>query len=325
MKSRYETYGRQLGGCKNDVLQRICISCGLSTGKRKQETVESIVRGLTVQSGLPSRVLVLAIDIGLKNFSYCKAEEIKQGQKMMLKAENWSRMDLHERYGEGYDSKHEGGTAGDSKRYLSYLAYRTVEELVVRCGFSPTVIAVESQRTRSNNNSATLPNVLLNYTFESMLYACFFGFQQSHAGLRNTIIQPMNSNRMANFWINRFVPVSLKDSKKMRKELLFYWLGCGRAPFEHTLELPADFRGLSSAKKARVLQALLDLSPNSNKMDDLVDSLLYALMTYKLIDNRSKLKHALDSNKDMASFVQDIEGEHYEMIKGIINRDIKTK
>lgn len=315
-------YRGQLSKYKNEVLNQVCIVCGFTIKTKKADKVESIVNGMQAFSGVPRRVNILAIDVGLKNLSYCKISGLPGvgEERPQLELGKWKKLNLHERYGTGYRLvTNDMESLIDSKRYMSFLSYLLIKDVILGQAYVPDVIVIENQRTRSNNLLSTLPNVLMNYTFENMVYSSFLTAQQYHPELRKTIVTPMNASKMIHFWINRFAvcPKGLQ-TKKLRIQLFFEWITAQEAPFSHNFDIPDGFGDLSPLQKSKYLLNLLGLPALNNKIDDLIDSLLYGLTSYKLLKNQHKLRGYLDGDGDLSAFVDDVNSEHFSLIKKVV-------
>lgn len=316
-------YHRQLSKYTNDVLGQLCVVCGYPVKPRKQDKIDAIANGVQMVSTLPAKINVLAIDVGIKNLSYCKLTQIgvRETERPMLDTRRWKKIDLHEQYGARYRPLTNDMTSlVDSKRYLSHLAFELVKDVVAGQEDTPHVIVVENQRTRSNKLLSTLPNVLLNYTFENMVYSTIWTLQQhKKAKLRDTVVIPMNASKMIYFWLNRFIdcPKSMQ-TKKLRIQLFFNWLYANDSPFVHALELPDTFREFTSLQKSRYLLKELDLPVLNNKIDDLIDSLLYALTTHRVLQNQHLLLDYLQSNGDLSAFIEAVNNQHFKLIQKVI-------
>ena len=319
-------YQRQLSKYTNDVLSQVCTTCGLTVKSRKQDKIDAITNGIQMVARLPAKINVLAIDIGVKNLSYCKLSQVGIGgdARPTLDIDQWKKIDLHEQYGSMYQPLTNDMTSLiDSKRYLSHLAFELVNDIVKRRNETPNVIVVENQRTRSNQLLSTLPNVLLNYTLENMVYSTIWTLQKTHPSLREAVVIPMNASKMSHFWLNRFIDCPKNSqTKKLRIQLFFNWLygdNNNYAPFVHSFNLPEKFGDLSSLHKSKYLLDQLGLPVVNNKIDDLVDSLLYGLTMHRSLQNQLSLHDLLHCNGDLLSFVEDRDKEHFKLIQKVIN------
>lgn len=290
-----------MNSLKNDSLQRLALHCGYRTETTKAARLQAIASSAAFSNKLlaiprpkTSPLRILSVDVGIKHFSYSKVAYSANTAHL----HEWNVCNLHDRFGvsdySGFDS------LVDSKAYLASLALGVVDDIFLSPDWTPHIITVENQRTRSNNNKATLPNVLLNFSLEQMMYAVFAARQSSNKNIAASVVIPMNSNKMVNFWFSRFLAplskVSSAQSKVHRTNLLYGWLlDKGSAPFElaspiHTL--PVDFGSLSSTKKKAALRGALSLAENITKVDDLVDSLLYNFTLAKQLVRHEQLLKA---------------------------------
>lgn len=254
----------------------------------------------------------------MKNFSYCKVAYSSYKSPAPIISE-WNHLDLHKKFGDKYALRTgDPESLFDSKAYLAQLAVAVVDNVLMDPEWVPHVITIENQRTRSNTNSATIPNVLLNYTLEHMIYAAFAARQQENPNFSKTTVVPMNSNKMVNFWISRWVDnprVSALRSKRIRTALLWGWLSDpAKSPFDFKdlmSHLPAEFAELkTSAKTQAVLKSLqFDVCPK--KSDDLVDCLLYNLAFIKQLQHHDQLKNCPDEGLVDLVHLWDVEHCNY--------------
>ncbi|CUM63605.1 uncharacterized protein PRCAT00001186001 [Priceomyces carsonii] len=325
-----------LSKCKSSTLSQLATLCGIPNQPTKEGRQKAILRYLDLFSRLnvPTSAMaqgnlsVLLMDIGIKNFAYCKVDgiDIKQSDiKSIVTKSQWDKWDLHKEFGcEGLEPLLGNSNGGvlDSKRYLSHLSYLVVNRLAVSSLPRPNVIVVETQRTRSNSNSVTLPNVLLNYTFENMLYSSLYTLSRLGIVDHECLIVPMNANSMANFWINRYVKkLSLaKNSKKYRLSLLLHWLNNpSLSPVRFKdIELPQGFENLSISKKRQVVLGYLGKEKNE-KLDDLVDCLLYNITIKFQLSNLYTLADNLRLNMDISPLVEELNLKHYSFIRPLID------
>ena len=297
------TFAPRLLQCSADTLAQLSILCGLPVQSTKAARTQSLLDGLKIGAKLPTNMRVLAVDMGIKNFSYCQTVA-----KSKPTIEKWTKVDLNNEYGATFKAlTSDPGSLIDSRRYLRHLAYNIVSTIIKD---KPHLIMVETQRTRSNNMNSTLPNVLLNYTLENMIYAVLYTLKT------DAVIIPMNANNMISFWLNRFVDKKSLSSnpKKLRIKLAFEWLAReDLRPFIFHNSLPPDFSSLSTPNKSRALLNALQMSPKE-KVDDLIDSLLYALTANEIVTNQKKLARALEQDQDIAALVHNLNQNHLRLI-----------
>lgn len=86
-------YQRQLSKYTNDVLSQVCTTCGLTVKPRKQDKIDAITNGMQMVARLPAKVNVLAIDVGVKNLSYCKLSQVGIGgdERPTLDIDQWKK------------------------------------------------------------------------------------------------------------------------------------------------------------------------------------------------------------------------------------------
>lgn len=344
-----------LEALKQSTLHSFSLHCGFPLHVNKAGRLQQISK----LSWLLDRILenrgkaplrIVSVDVGIKNFSYCKATYSPKINQIC----NWDVCDLHSRFGfkdplfsrylaspgsetpkktesSNEDEEHEDEKRAilellddsiDSKAYLSRLAVSVVDEFLL-AGEIPHVITVECQRTRSNTNKLTLPNVMLNHSFEHMLYAVLAARQSSNPKLSNIALVPMNSNKMVNFWQSRFL-VRQKESnaktKKMRSELAFSWfLDVANAPFtyELTSPLPPDFLRLNARLKFQSLANALDLEVVPKKRDDLIDSLLYNAAFAKQLQHYEEYLKCKPTPEAVEALVENWNQQHITYLKGL--------
>ncbi|KAK6463532.1 cruciform cutting endonuclease [Scheffersomyces coipomensis] len=276
-----------LSKCKIDSLNQLALISGIPIGgTNKQGRIESLINGLNIQKRLPERnISILSIDIGIKNFSYCQMNDVNVQSDTANIVNNWTKIDLNQIYGSSYVPIVSSSSMIDSKRYLNYCCQNLVKDITT--AKKPDLVIMETQRTRSNNNAITIPNVLLNYTFENIFYSNLYNKYP------DLLIVPMSSTSMIHFWFNRFVnKKSLKNlstAKKSRANLFFHWLEMNKLFTIPGYKVDAD---LSIPKKSQSLLNHLDLI-KGDKVDDLIDSLFYNLTIKAHVHNQKELYNLL--------------------------------
>lgn len=308
---------------KVSTLHNLALHCGYPTLANKAARILAIERAATFADLIPTKDLrVLSVDVGVKNFSYCKAS-YSSVQLPVPKIALWNHHNLHDCFGSNYTLKTgDADSLVDSKAYLAQLAVSVVDEIFLDPEWVPHVITIENQRTRSNNNNATLPNVLLNYTLEHMVYSAFAARQTGKSLFKNTLVVPVNSNKMVNFWITRFVDkgvkVSSANSKKMRASLLYGWISEPEsAPFDLSCivdRLPSDFASLS--KKEQTASFLNSFDAPPAKADDLIDCLLYNFAFVLQLNHHL----ALQKVKDVDALIEEWDTSHCQYIEPVLTQ-----
>ena len=323
-----------LSALKTTTLNSFALHCGLATASTKAARVAAIAHlGQPFQRILGhsgDSLRVVSVDVGLKNFAYCRASY--SGASAAL--HGWDVVNLHQKFGvkdpvygrytctsphsEGSKDASDALAADsvDSKVYLARLAVAVVDEILL-AGDVPHVVTVESQRTRSNSNKATLPNVLLNFSFEHMLYAVLAARQSRNASLAPITVVPMNATKMVNFWLARYVEMKrLKpaQSKGLRTALLYSWLLHNEyCPFDMTSllrQIPPEFGLLPASRKVRVLTETLRLGSVPKKVDDMVDSFLYNMAIAKHIQRYQEILECERSTLAYQSLVETWDRQH---------------
>lgn len=307
-----------MNNLKLSLLNSLALHCGYSTASTKAARLAAISHYDSYFSAMgKTRPLnVLSVDVGIKNFSYSKTS-YKCLELPVADLVEWNHLNLHERFGSHYLPKTgDPNSLVDSKAYLAQLAVNVVDSIFFDPNWTPTIITIENQRTRSNGNTSTLPNVLLNFTFENMLYAACAA--RGDALIRKIEIIPMNASKMVNFWISRFIArgpkISSAQSKVLRTQLLYGWLSHPKySPFTLSglvSNLPQGFVDLSMRAKTNALLDHLSFGARPKKVDDLVDCLLYNLMCVLQLRHHHQLKVALSKNEDIAQLVQEWDTQH---------------
>lgn len=308
-----------LQNLKVTSLNQLALICGLPipTVLNKTNRISSIINGLALTTHLPTttNLNILSMDIGIKNFSYCQMDGIdisrESGPSRICK---WSKFDLHLKYAPTFRPLVAPESTIDTKRYLNHLCTSLIDDIVVLSTSRPHIIVMEMQRTRSTGNRQTLPNVLLNYTFENILYSTLYNLSISNPKYSSLLIVPMHSASMLSFWINRFItrPSQKKYSKHIRTELVYSWLD--------SLYLLDGFSFTSEKSRNKQLLAHLQIRDMSNnKIDDLVDSLLYNLTIKAQFTNQIHLSRLLDGG-DIEGFIENKLYEHIQLIKPVVDK-----
>ncbi|RKP31026.1 Ydc2-catalyt-domain-containing protein [Metschnikowia bicuspidata] len=312
-----------LSALKTTTLNSFALHCGLATASTKAARVAAIAHlGQPFQHILGhsgDSLRVVSVDVGLKNFAYCRASY--SGASAAL--HGWDVVNLHQKFGDASDAL--AADSVDSKVYLARLAVAVVDEILL-AGDVPHVVTVESQRTRSNSNKVTLPNVLLNFSFEHMLYAVLAARQSRNASLAPITVVPMNSKKMVNFWLARYVEMKrLKpaQSKGLRTALLYSWLLHNEyCPFDMTSllrQIPPEFGLLAASRKVRVLTETLRLESVPKKVDDMVDSFLYNMAIAKHIQRYQEILECERTTLAYQSLIETWDRQHCRYLTAFLS------
>lgn len=301
-----------MNSLKASTLNSLALHCGYPTAPTKAARLLAIASYDAFLSGLSSARQIVSVDVGIKNFSYCKLTYLDLLNSVTIS--DWNHLNLHEKYGIHYLPKTGDSTSlVDTKAYMAQVAVAVVDDILM-CGECPDIITIENQRTRSNGKTSTLPNVLLNFTLENMIYAAC---EAREASRRGVSIIPMNASKMVNFWMSRFMAkgprISTAQSKNLRTQLLFGWLAdpdCAPFELQGLHSLPSDFSKLSLRKQTSALLDLLSFGSRPRKVDDLVDCLLYNLMYMLQLQHHRELKRAQENEEDIAQLVHKWNTKH---------------
>lgn len=301
------------------TLHELALHCGYPALGNKTARVAAIENLPLLVKSKPLNIL--SIDVGIKNFSYAKLQYDGVPAKK-LDFHDWNHVNLHNRFGQ---------TGANSatlllKSYMADLAVLVVDQIFLG-DWVPSLILMESQRTRSNTNSATLPNVLLNYTLEHMIYAVFAARMGAFPAFKDVPIVATNSTKMVNFWINRFVSkdprMTATFSKKLRASLLFGWLASPESSPIDLLtlssRLPSDFADFNHRKKVSALLDSFSFESHPGKADDLIDCLLYNIASYQQLLHRSELQPYIEKDKDIESLVQKWNRAHVAYVTPVVD------
>lgn len=299
---------KRLGSCKVSTLNDLAILTGSPViSNNKSCRIEGLTAGyyfyLNHYHKIPStQRSTLSIDVGIKNFSYCKSKS----SKFPITITKWDKLNLDNKYGnDNYSLILHKDSILDNKRYLNQLTQLLVNELQPN---KYDVVIMEIQRTRSAGNTSTLPNVLLNYTLENLILGYIYP----------QIVIPMTSFKMTNFWLHRFITRSSTNTKKLkinhnkgiRFELMKLWL--------NKLFVLPKYTNLELTKLDLLKYLNLD---KSEKIDDLIDSLLYNLTINCQFQHFNEFHQLMVSNDgDIAQFVHDKNKYHLELIQPIIDK-----
>lgn len=294
---------------KSSTLTQVALNCGFPTEGTKLHKIDLIYNGLKLYNFTGDNIDILSIDIGIKNFAYCKS---KLNDFSNLKLKNWQNVNLNEKF-----KYNQLSNIIDEKNYLSYLSNCIINEIIMITPY-PKIITIENQRTRSNGLAATLPTVLTNYTLENMLYSSIYTNKLYNKNF-NPLVIPLNSRNMVNFWINRFLKKSnIKFNslltKKLRINLVLHLLT------NNIINLDIDLKELSIVdKKPNYLLKLINAHSSNkiSKIDDLVDCLLYNYMMIQFLQNQSSLANVIEHDLDLDSFVNNLNDKYFEYAKNL--------
>ncbi|PSK40474.1 hypothetical protein C7M61_000116 [Candidozyma pseudohaemuli] len=301
------------------TLHGLALHCGYPAIGNKTARVKAIEELCFSVNTQPLNIL--SIDIGIKNFSYAKLL-YKGVPAKLIGLFDWNHVNLHNRFG----LPEANSSTLLLKSYMAQLAVLVVDQILLG-EWVPSLILMESQRTRSNTNLATLPNVLLNYTLEHMIYAAFAARQHTHPAFKDVPIVATNSTKMVNFWMNRFVNkdkrMTATFSKKLRAGLLFGWLSNAKSSpidlSELSSRLPDDFASFSYRKKVSAFLDSFSFETLPGKADDLVDCLLYNIASYQQLRHHLELQPYIKEDKDVEELVHRWDESHIAYVKPVVD------
>lgn len=319
---------------KVKALHKLALNLGIPSLVTKEERINAfkLWHKLFAQMSAPGPKNVLSVDVGIKNFSFCKVT-CPDLSRNRAEIHQWDHVNLHSRFGQSFVPLVGISSQIDTKAYLAHLAMNVVDEIFTDPTFAPNIITIENQRTRSNARQDTLPNVLMNFILEHMIYAGIAARKhqqheqkQKQAPLANALVLPLQSRNMVNFWINRFLVKSkfkLAQSKNHRIHLLYGWLGDQEAsPFSLDLaeKISPEFETLSLQKRNKDFLRVLNLDSQPKKVDDLVDCILYNLATLKQIQRYRQFQQAIREDGDLTQLVDFWEEEHRLWLKPLMRK-----
>ncbi|EGV60215.1 cruciform cutting endonuclease [Yamadazyma tenuis] len=297
---------------KAETLNQLSVLCGVPIRSTKVEKARSLLHTINFYLRLPPTLDLVAIDIGIKNFSYCKitafdvATFSPTSLPLKVSFNSWKTINLTEKYPPNgdFDKFNRYGSFDyndllHDKYYLSYLNYRVFQELFTPNQHHLNVVLIETQRTKSNNNKVTLPNILGNYHFENLFYAQMLRTTLESKQPLESLLLPMNSNKMTSFTINRFldkVHINSANSKKLRLRFFIHLVNKGILQLDSSLSLPTDSRKLLAFYNSREPIKI-------KKLDDLFDSFLYNFNFMYNYSNSVCLHHYLQKEKDLDELV----------------------
>ncbi|KAG5416817.1 CCE1 [Candida metapsilosis] len=302
---------------KIPILNDIALHCGSPIlGTTKASRIEGIIAQyhlyLTQWHNLTHRS-TLSIDIGIKNFSYCKTttntSATASSSNWPVIITHWEKLNLDSKYGSTYKPLLHQDTVLDTKRYLNHITNNLIEDVLLP--HSTNVKIMEIQRTRSNNNAKTLPTILTNHTLENLLIAKMYP----------CLVVPMTSMKLIHFWLYRFITKSStlklkKTNKIIRRDLILGWFG---KLYQLDTIHSGDSIRKSSGLTTNELVEHLGL-PKGDKTDDLIDSLLYNLCINCQINHLQQFHKYIQQGGNMIDFVEDANQFHLDLIQPVVEK-----
>ncbi|RCK62506.1 hypothetical protein Cantr_08866 [Candida viswanathii] len=298
---------KKLLSYKVSTLSRLAILCGVAVPSVPKATrIQWIIDNYrfylnNYHNHLPRSVL--GIDIGVKNFSYCKSTR-PLDKSFPIRITEWSKVNLDEMFGKNYEPLLNRDSQIDAKRYFQFITRALLEHLEPH---KSDVVVMEAQRTRSIGNTSTLPSVMQCYTLENLIVGNTYP----------RIVIPMTAFQMMNYWVHRFFGKSTvksvtKNQKAIRFDLLSTWK-------DVLFELPGY--GGAELEKKQVLEYLK--LEKGEKVDDLMDSLLYNITINSQFQNLRELHELMSTDLagcDLERFVDDKDAYHLELLEPIMDK-----
>lgn len=252
----------------------------------------------------------MAIDMGIKNFSFAKLQLDKTlpfNTPPLIK--EWTKLDVNQWADVSSDASYE------PSKYAE-LSYSVVDELIFNKDQDvPDVVLIERQRIRSAGGKNVLEWVYRVNMFESMLHATILSKRLSDPRVKDSVVVSASPQRMGLYWTPDNSDRSTnKNSKKVRLRLVEKWLteyskDLSSNPFilpvDVTIENDDPKKSRSASKwifetvmkNSRFYSGELD-SKIVEKGDDLVDSLLHGLSYVKWEKNRMILNMEMKESID---------------------------
>lgn len=320
---------------KVDTLNQLSVLCGAPIRSNKLEKSRQLLITINFYLQLPSTVNLVAVDIGIKNFSYCKIPRFNVEQfpcQINVLFDNWKTINLLDKYPPTEEfnqfNRYNSFESNDllySKYYLGYLNYKVLHDLINFDSENLNLVMIETQRTKSNNNKVTLPNVLDNYHFENLFYANLVSTALTAGDIdktkiRSQLLLPMNSSKMSNFMINRFLDksqISSSNSKKLRNKMLIHLINKKIVNIE-SLEIPIDSKNLMKFYNSHEPIPI-------KKLDDLFDSLLYNMNIISNYSNSLWLNYYLRQDWDLKELVQMLNSQPVSTFKNLFDDSVMNE
>ncbi|ODV85303.1 hypothetical protein CANARDRAFT_23365 [[Candida] arabinofermentans NRRL YB-2248] len=324
------------------VLSSISKRCGIlpdSSSTKKAVLVEQITSQISAPSlinnhdyqSAPFRLL--SIDMGLKNFSFCRLEipsfPMNGNYKPVVK--QWNKMNLNEYTGITDDRFIPTNYSGIVNKIISNLIFNP-ESLQTK----PDLIIIERQRFRTGGHKNVQEHILktnvLEFSLISALQTCTYLQPKKY----NSKLQSVSPAAMAGYWVDYCKlrdPKIDQKSKDLRVDLVHEWLSRHLlgSPLESIISEPEFIIGdnfdlsettddlihlkkyRSNSKrvykmvkylntKNKTGEIIIDDSESSEKGDDMADSLLHGLAYVHYELNRLKLIEAVNNNERLDKF-----------------------
>lgn len=336
---------------KASVLKSLATSCGIpSTGTKSViatniltdlNNINNVEHTYAIKNHGSNMVTpnVLAIDPGIKNFSYCKFRYPSEASgsltgKLKPVVEEWNKVNLLSKY--SYLGIEESKLF--SPNNFSKIVYELCKDLALidgKCKID--LVLIEQQRFRSGGSSQVLEWTLRVNMLEIMLHSFLYSLNKQS----NLRILPSNPRKMSNYLLMTHDQQSSKSLsaqksiKSSRINIVNDWIDklnnktdLSSVPFEFNREISTKistyFNSEAYLKKRTkksgcntttsrfndIFNMIVDDKENCRtKSDDLVDSLLHGVTYYSWLYNKGLLKLRIykdKTNEDLADLLENM-------------------
>lgn len=283
----------------------------------------------------------MAIDMGIKNFSYAKLQLDKTlpfNTPPLIK--EWTKFNVQEW------AKIDSGLSYDPLSFAR-LSYRVVDELIYNKNEDvPDVVLIERQRIRSASAKNVLEWVYRVNMFESMIHATIFSKKQADSRITDSTIVAAEPKRMGNYWVQNQSTEKItqkKNSKSLRIGLVEKWLSeYSNVSTQKPFILPIDVAiSNDESKRSRsaskwIFETIMKNSRFNKdggdskavqKADDLVDSLLHGLAYINWEKNRMilnmEMKGSLEAAIETSNKIYDNHMESLQCLESRTSKKVK--
>ncbi|ODQ80477.1 hypothetical protein BABINDRAFT_160757 [Babjeviella inositovora NRRL Y-12698] len=287
---------------RNDTLKAFCRHCGVSPTGNKSDLVAALSTGFIAPNRKPYSVL--SIDMGIRNFSFCRLL-MENGAKPTI--EEWRKIDVDRYCG--------NSTPVYSPLAYSQIAYDIVNQIVYNSAYAvPDLVLIERQRLRSGSSKNVFEHVLRVIMLENMLHASIYAVKKLDPAREKTRVDSSSPAEMVRYWCTEEKLTATK-SKTLRVNMVARWL----EGYLHGEDIPFELNKKYQQKVVNVDPKVKKLRSQSKKLyktimkgedsekevgtgetekgDDLVDSLLHGLAFHQWQCNRRELQRLVETGK----------------------------
>ncbi|CDK25092.1 unnamed protein product [Kuraishia capsulata CBS 1993] len=314
---------------KNNELANIAKVCGMAlaiSATQKTELASAIAHNLTPGFVGDKQIDLVAIDVGLVNFSFARLT-LPHGIYSTPILQQWYKMDLFA-WSKVPRDFHPSSFAKLVNKVVFDLIYGSA---------APDLVIVERQRFRTMGNKNVFEHILRTNVLESMLYSSLETLQRVNPKKYCTQLVPSSPQTMVHYWAPPKTqgPVTAKQSKEMRMKLVDHWLKLALVGSKSRFRLvdSAIFQPsqlLKAKSDSRRLYDFMEIFNENNKHkisvsessakakgDDLADSLLYGLSWVDYERNKHELWDAIEAG-NVSERLDEITSRHFEEISSIL-------